>query len=300
MSVLRRSLVSIRGSSKPNHSGAHNDPLAISISPSGSRGLWRAASTQRGPVTPAAGLPHSPAFCRGHLSVSSATSHTNVPFRPTQAPFATTPSTPFRQIMVIAKLPATTLPWGSSLDLPLTAPHRAGPGQSRAMSSAPPRQPDDSAATSKGGLCQVEVDAATKQTLANAAGHPEKPGLDRAPQMPHAGSAGPETVRTKPSASEHPQFSMGWWKDWAIIFVIFGITGSTAVSIVRPFLNNVIGIEGTFAQGPWLFRICYLMTTLPFYSLVLVTVGTLFGRGAYFRYVARRMWGRFIPSSWRP
>ncbi|KAI9106021.1 hypothetical protein DFS34DRAFT_644827 [Phlyctochytrium arcticum] len=107
----------------------------------------------------------------------------------------------------------------------------------------------------------------------------------------------PETLAT--TASLHPRFSTGWWRDWAVIFVVFGITGSSAVRIVKPLLANVFGVEGTFMDGPWLFRILYLCTTLPLYSTILILVGTLFGRGPYFKMVALRMWSRFLPQTLR-
>lgn len=53
-------------------------------------------------------------------------------------------------------------------------------------------------------------------------------------------------------------------------------------------------------EGPWTFRLCYLVTTLPLYSAILVSVGTVLGKGEYFKAISWRMWGRLIPRSLLP
>ncbi|RIA94366.1 hypothetical protein C1645_566860 [Glomus cerebriforme] len=93
------------------------------------------------------------------------------------------------------------------------------------------------------------------------------------------------------------RWSWTWWKEWTIIFVVFGITGSTTVKIVRPIVTNVFGIEGSFLEGPWSYRLSYLSITLPLYSIVLLCVGTIFRRYNYFKRIVSRMWGRFIPNT---
>ncbi|CAG8499504.1 17230_t:CDS:2, partial [Acaulospora morrowiae] len=70
-------------------------------------------------------------------------------------------------------------------------------------------------------------------------------------------------------AKELERWSWPWWKEWAIIFIVFGITGSTTVRIVRPIVTNVFGIEGSFREGPWSYRLTYLSITLPLYSIIL-------------------------------
>ncbi|CAG8703851.1 16947_t:CDS:2 [Gigaspora margarita] len=91
---------------------------------------------------------------------------------------------------------------------------------------------------------------------------------------------------------ELKRWSWRWWKEWTIIFIVFGITGSTTVRIVRPLLTNVLGIE----DGPWTYRISYLCVTIPLYSLILLIVGTIFRRQVYFKKIVFRMYGRFIPD----
>lgn len=103
------------------------------------------------------------------------------------------------------------------------------------------------------------------------------------------------TLGTKTN-EELKRWSWRWWKEWTIIFIVFGITGSTTVRIVRPLLTNVLGIEGGWIDGPWTYRISYLCVTIPLYSLILLIVGTIFRRQAYFKKIVFRMYGRFIPD----
>ncbi|RKO93154.1 hypothetical protein BDK51DRAFT_51754 [Blyttiomyces helicus] len=109
----------------------------------------------------------------------------------------------------------------------------------------------------------------------------------------------PATTPSRPKWSEHPPWTRQWYIDVGIICTVFAITGSSAVRIVHPVIVNVFGVDGGFLAGPWLYRGLYIMTTLPTYSLILVTVGTLLGRGAFFQAQASRMWKRFLPRKWR-
>lgn len=45
--------------------------------------------------------------------------------------------------------------------------------------------------------------------------------------------------------------------------------------------------------GPWSYRICSLVIMTPIYATLLVMVGTVFGRHAYFRHFSVKMWSRF-------
>ncbi|KND02933.1 uncharacterized protein SPPG_02013 [Spizellomyces punctatus DAOM BR117] len=142
-------------------------------------------------------------------------------------------------------------------------------------------------------LAQAHVKATTQDPIIN------KP--DQTTPFPVFATEGvtpkrAENVPKKPTPTTHPRFSRGWWWDWGIVFLVFAITGSTTMRVVRPLVSQLFGVEGTFIDGPWAYRLLYLSTTLPLYSLILIAVGTAFGRGAYFRAVAYRMWGRFLPN----
>jgi len=95
------------------------------------------------------------------------------------------------------------------------------------------------------------------------------------------------------------RWSLRWWGEYALIFTVFGITGSSALYFVRPLLGSVFGIEGTMREGPWSYRILSIAFMMPIYSLLLVSFGTLFGRHVYFKRIALRMWQRFIPKRYR-
>lgn len=62
--------------------------------------------------------------------------------------------------------------------------------------------------------------------------------------------------------SELEKYSREWWKEWAIIFTVFSITGSSSMKITRPVVTYLAG-EGTFFGGPWYFTLAYLLCTMP-------------------------------------
>ena len=82
----------------------------------------------------------------------------------------------------------------------------------------------------------------------------------------------------------------------AVLFCVFGITGSSSVALVRPFLKNTMHIEGTMMEGPNSYRFLSIFMVTPIYACVLLTVGTLSGRHSYFANMTRKILGRFVPS----
>jgi hypothetical protein len=83
----------------------------------------------------------------------------------------------------------------------------------------------------------------------------------------------------------------------AVIFCVFGVTGSSSVAVVRPFLKQTIGLEGSMREGPWSYRILSLILVSPIYATLLVTFGTVAGRHTFFANMARKIFGRFLPPS---
>ena len=96
----------------------------------------------------------------------------------------------------------------------------------------------------------------------------------------------------------HPRYSPLWWRDTVLVLVVFSITGSLSLYIVRPLLTSVLGLQGSMREGPWSYRILTLLLVPPAYSLMLLTIGTAVGRHVYFKRIALRMWGRLLPKSW--
>ena len=97
------------------------------------------------------------------------------------------------------------------------------------------------------------------------------------------------TTKQRPSWRED-------YKEAAVVFCVFGITGSTSVALVRPALKK-IGIEGTLVDGPWDYRILSILIVSPIYAAMLITFGTLAGRHNFFAYMGLKIFGRFLPKS---
>jgi hypothetical protein len=97
-----------------------------------------------------------------------------------------------------------------------------------------------------------------------------------------------------------------WW-DMFIIFTVFGITGSSTMFFVRPFITKFLKLEGTYPlcvgvlvlaattstskgwthphsesrcragsmrEGPWSYRLSSVALIMPMYSLILMCIGT--------------------------
>lgn len=63
--------------------------------------------------------------------------------------------------------------------------------------------------------------------------------------------------------------------------------------LVRPAVSDGLGIKGSMREGPWSYRICSFVLISPIYATLLVFVGTLFGRHAYFRQFSVKIFSRF-------
>ncbi|KAF9308709.1 hypothetical protein BG003_010707 [Podila horticola] len=94
------------------------------------------------------------------------------------------------------------------------------------------------------------------------------------------------------------RFSFNWWLEWIIIIVVFSVTGSSTMMVVKP-LMKALGITGTLGAGPWSYRIAYIVLTFPLYSCMLLLVSTLVCRRQYFEHILIRMWSRLLPCFFR-
>jgi hypothetical protein len=95
-----------------------------------------------------------------------------------------------------------------------------------------------------------------------------------------------------------PRNTPAWYREMTLLCTVFAITGSSTMFLVRPAMSNVLGLEGSLKDGPWSYRICSLVIMTPLYATLLVCVGTVFGRHAYFRHFSVKMFSRFgIPPS---
>ena len=81
---------------------------------------------------------------------------------------------------------------------------------------------------------------------------------------------------------------------WVTVITVYGITGTLATLISRIILNGALQMEGSFISGPWAYRGVYLLVIPPLYSVMLIAVGTVFGKHLYFRQRVLKMWGRLL------
>lgn len=83
------------------------------------------------------------------------------------------------------------------------------------------------------------------------------------------------------------RWSGAWWRHQAVVFGVFGITGSSAMWIVRPQLYSVMGVDAV--TGPTSSqRMLSLLYMMPFYYAILLVVGTACGKHAYVKNMALR------------
>jgi hypothetical protein len=77
-----------------------------------------------------------------------------------------------------------------------------------------------------------------------------------------------------------------------IIFFVFAITGSSSVYVAKPFLN-LIGLElANFPETWWgepLYWILRILLIFPFYQILLVLFGWLFGQFKFFWAFEKKM-----------
>lgn len=86
-------------------------------------------------------------------------------------------------------------------------------------------------------------------------------------------------------------------KEAAVLFTVFGVTGTSSVVIIRPVLKKVLGLEGSLMEGPNSYRIASILCVSPFYGLFLFLIGTAAGRHNFFARSSFKIIGRFVPSS---
>eukprot|EP00954_Amorphochlora_amoebiformis_P026784 1381351-Amorphochlora_amoeboformis.AAC.2 len=64
-------------------------------------------------------------------------------------------------------------------------------------------------------------------------------------------------------------------KEAGVLFIVFGITGTASVTLVRPALKYTLGLEGSLKDGPWSYRIGSLLLVSPVYACMLLGIGGL-------------------------
>lgn len=75
-----------------------------------------------------------------------------------------------------------------------------------------------------------------------------------------------------------------------IILLVFAITGSTSAYIAKPILA-FIGITKE-SVSLWLYYPLYIIVILPFYKILLLIIGTIFGQRNFFWNFIKKMLDR--------
>lgn len=80
-----------------------------------------------------------------------------------------------------------------------------------------------------------------------------------------------------------------------IIFIVFAITGSSSVYVAKPFLD-LIGLErSNFPDAfwsPWVYWFLRLLLIFPFYQVLLLMYGWLFGQFRFFWNMEKKILNR--------
>ncbi len=77
-----------------------------------------------------------------------------------------------------------------------------------------------------------------------------------------------------------------------IIFIVFGITGSSSLKVASPILN-FMGIHGN-SMSPYLYWPLRVVVIFPVYQVLLLLFGTLLGQFRFFWNFEKKMVERMI------
>lgn len=80
-----------------------------------------------------------------------------------------------------------------------------------------------------------------------------------------------------------------------VILVVFSVTGSASVYVAKPFLNWVGLEKGSFPDawwGSWVYWTLRIVVIFPFYQILLVLFGWLFGQFKFFWNFEKKMLDR--------
>lgn len=78
----------------------------------------------------------------------------------------------------------------------------------------------------------------------------------------------------------------------AIIFIVFAITGSSAVYVAKPILNWIGLQPNSFTNawwGSWIYWTLRILVIFPVYQVLLVIYGWLFGQFSFFWNLEKKM-----------
>ena len=102
-----------------------------------------------------------------------------------------------------------------------------------------------------------------------------------------------------PHPNQLPKKSYQFYLEWFTICIIFGITGSSAVYLIRPIITHLTGLSGTLRDGPNSYRLLYILLLSPSYYIVLFGISRLSNRRKFFDPMILKTWGRLIPQQYK-
>lgn len=79
-----------------------------------------------------------------------------------------------------------------------------------------------------------------------------------------------------------------------VIMCVFALTGILITQTAPLILSDIMGIKGGFLSGPWSYRVLYIIIIPPLYYLLLISIGTLLGKGKFFRDRIKNTWGKIL------
>jgi manganese efflux pump family protein len=78
----------------------------------------------------------------------------------------------------------------------------------------------------------------------------------------------------------------------AVIFIVFGVTGSSSVKVAGPVLE-ICGIDESMSG--WIYWPLRILLVFPVYQVLLILFGWLFGQFDFFWNFEKKMLSRFMP-----
>ncbi len=82
-----------------------------------------------------------------------------------------------------------------------------------------------------------------------------------------------------------------------VILLVFACTGFTVMFLKKPLVAWASGSDG---QQPLVFTVVYYLLILPFYNLILLLYGALFGQFRFFWEFERRFFKRLFGGARKP
>ncbi|CAO3686241.1 unnamed protein product [Rhizopus microsporus] len=81
---------------------------------------------------------------------------------------------------------------------------------------------------------------------------------------------------------------------WFWRICIFAITGSSSVHVTSALLHWL-----HFSKNAWYYYVMFILVETVVYTIMLVSIGTIFFQWRYFCTIAFRLWAWLMPKRWK-